>query len=94
MSRAFRDRPIRQKVNLLIAAASGVALVLAGLGLVVYDLTTIRPRAFRDLAAQAALIRINTTAALAFQDRQAATENLATLRARRGARVCDALRAG
>ena len=83
MRRAFRDRPIRQKVNLLIAAASGIALILAGIGLVTYDLTTVRPRAFRDLAAQAELIRINTTAALAFQDKRAATENLATLRARR-----------
>ncbi len=83
MSRAFRDRPIRQKVNVLIGAASGVALILAGLGLLVYDLTTIRPRAFRDLAAQAELIRINTTAALEFQDQQAATENLASLKARR-----------
>ena len=83
MRSAFRDRPIRHKVNLLIVVASGVALVLAGLGLVAYDLTTIRPRALRDLQAQAELIRINTTAALAFQDRRAATENLATLRARR-----------
>ena len=83
MRSAFRDRPIRQKVNLIIVVASCIALILAGLGLVVYDLTTIRPRAFRDLQAQAELIRINTTAALAFQDRRAATENLATLRAKR-----------
>ena len=83
MSRAFRDRPIRQKVNLLIAAASGIALVLAAVGLVVYDVTTVQPRALRDLMAQVELIRINTTAALAFQDRQAATENLSTLRAKR-----------
>ena len=83
MKTAFRDRPIRQKVNLLIVAASGIALVLAALGLVVYDLTTLRPRALRDLQAQAELIRINTTAALAFQDQAAATENLATLKAKR-----------
>jgi signal transduction histidine kinase/ActR/RegA family two-component response regulator len=83
MSRSFRDRPIRQKVNLLIAAASGIALVLAAVGLIVYDVTTVRPRALRDLMAQAELIRINTTPALAFQDREAATENLGTLRAKR-----------
>ena len=83
MSRAFRDRPIRQKVNLLIAAACGIALVLAAVGLIVYDVTTVQPRALRDLMAQMELIRINTTAALAFQDRQAATENLGTLRAKR-----------
>jgi two-component system, cell cycle sensor histidine kinase and response regulator CckA len=83
VSRAFRDRPIRQKVNLLIAAASGIALVLAAVGLVVYDVTTVQPRALRDLMAQVELIRTNTTAALAFQDREAATENLGTLRAKR-----------
>ena len=83
MRRAFRDRPIRHKVNLLIAAASGIALILAALGLIAYDVTTVRPRALRDLMAQVELIRTNTMAALAFQDRQAATENLNTLRAKR-----------
>jgi signal transduction histidine kinase/ActR/RegA family two-component response regulator/HAMP domain-containing protein len=83
MKGPFRSRPIRDKVNALIAVASGVALLLAGLGVLAYDLTTLRPRALRDLTAQAELIRINTTAALAFQDPQAAAENLATLRAKR-----------
>ncbi|HZB27237.1 MAG TPA: CHASE sensor domain-containing protein, partial [Gemmatimonadales bacterium] len=83
MSGRFRDRPIRDKVNLLIVAASGVALLLAALGVLAYDLTTLRPRAVRDLATQADLIRITTTPALAFQDPQAASENLATLRAKR-----------
>jgi PAS domain S-box-containing protein len=80
---AFKDRPIRQKVNLLIVAASAVALLLAAFGVLIYDLTTLRPRALRDVTAQAELIRINSTAALAFQDPKAASENLATLRAKR-----------
>jgi signal transduction histidine kinase/CheY-like chemotaxis protein/HAMP domain-containing protein len=79
----FRDRPIRNKVNALIIAASGVALLLAAVGVLTYDLTTLRPRALRDLTTQAELIRINTAPALAFQDPKAATENLATLRAKR-----------
>ena len=83
MSARFRDRPIRHKVNSLIVAASGGALLLAALGVVTYDLTTVRPRALRDLTAQAELIRINTIPALAFQDPTAAEENLATLRAKR-----------
>ena len=83
MKQRFRDRPIRDKVNRLIVVASGVALLLAGLGVLAYDLTTVRPRALRDLTTQAELIRINTTPALAFQDPQAATENLATLRLKR-----------
>ena len=83
MSPRFRDRPIRHKVNFLIVAASGVALLLAALGVVAYDLTTLRPRALRDLTAQAELIRINTAPALAFQDPKAAAENLAALKAKR-----------
>jgi signal transduction histidine kinase/CheY-like chemotaxis protein len=70
-------------MNLLIIAASGVALLLAAVGVLAYDLTTLRPRAVRDLTSQADLIRVTTTPALAFQDPQAATENLATLRAKR-----------
>jgi signal transduction histidine kinase/ActR/RegA family two-component response regulator len=80
---SFRDRPIQEKVNSLIVVASGVGLLLAALGVLAYDLTSLRPRALRDLTAQAELIRINTTPALAFQDPGAATENLATLRAKR-----------
>ena len=80
MTPRFRDRPIRDKVNSQILVASGVALFLAALGVLAYDLTTLRPRALRDLTTQAELIRINTTAALAFQDPRAAAENLATLR--------------
>jgi PAS domain S-box-containing protein len=83
LSRRFGDRPIREKVNGLILVASGIGLLLAALGLLVYDLTTLRPRALRDLTTQADLIRINTTAALAFQDPKAASENLATLRGKR-----------
>jgi PAS domain S-box-containing protein len=83
MRRRFRDLPIRVKLNSLIVLASGVALLLAALGVLVYDFTTLRPRALRDLTTQAELIRINTTPALAFQDPRAANENLATLRAKR-----------
>ncbi|HEX2250523.1 MAG TPA: CHASE sensor domain-containing protein, partial [Gemmatimonadales bacterium] len=83
MRTSFRDRPIQKKVTSLILVASGVGLLLAALGVLAYDLTTLRPRALRDLTAQAELIRINTAPALAFQDPRAATENLATLRAKR-----------
>lgn len=80
--RRFRDLPIRRKVTLLILGASGIALGLAAAGVAVYDATTTQPRILRDLTAQADIIRVTTTAALLFGDTDAATENLATLRAK------------
>jgi signal transduction histidine kinase/ActR/RegA family two-component response regulator/HAMP domain-containing protein len=76
------NRPIRQKVALLIGVASVIALLLAGGAVVLYEVTTFRPRADRDARTQADLIRANSIAALQFKDREAAAENLATLRTR------------
>ncbi len=78
----FRDRPIRDKVALLIAVASIVGMGLAGGAVVLYDLLTFRPRAVRDLNSQAEIIGLNTVPALLFNDPKAASENLATLRTR------------
>jgi signal transduction histidine kinase/ActR/RegA family two-component response regulator/HAMP domain-containing protein len=78
----LRDRPLRQKVALLIGAASIIGLLLAGGAVVLYEVTTFRPRAARDARTQADLIRANSIAALQFRDRDAAAENLATLRNR------------
>jgi signal transduction histidine kinase/ActR/RegA family two-component response regulator len=77
--RPLRDRPIRQKVALLIAAASAMGLVFAGIAVVVYELTTFRPRVLQDARTQADIIRLNSIASLQFNDSQAANENLATL---------------
>jgi two-component system cell cycle sensor histidine kinase/response regulator CckA len=78
----FRDSPIRHKAALLIGVAGVIALVVTAASLILYDLATVRPRGRRDLQAQADLLRVNTAAALAFNDSTAARENLATLRAR------------
>jgi methyl-accepting chemotaxis protein len=88
--RPLRDRPIRQKVAMLIAAASAMGLVFAGVAVVVYELTTFRPRVLADARTQAEIIRVNSIAPLQFNDRKAAQENLATLRIRntiRSARI-------
>ncbi len=82
MNRWVRRQPIRRKVALLIGAASVVALLLAGIAVVLYEYTTYRPRALRDAETQAELIRVNSVAALQFNDREAMSENLATLRSR------------
>ncbi len=80
--RPLRDRPIGQKVALLITIASGVGLLFASAAVVSYELTTFRPRALRDARTQAEIIRVNTIAPLQFDDARAATENLATLKNR------------
>ena len=78
----FRDLPIRRRVNLLIAGASALGLILAALAVLAYDLKTLKPRALNDLTAQADIVRVNSTAALQFRDPIAAAENLGTLAAR------------
>ncbi len=82
MSRRFRDLPIRRRVNVLIMAASAIGLVFAALGVLVYDLKTLKPRALSDATSQADIVRVNSTAALMFGDTLAAGENLRTLAAR------------
>ncbi len=82
MNRWVRRQPIRRKVALLIGAALVLALLLAGSAVVVYEFTTYRPRALRDAETQAELIRVNSVAALQFNDQEAMSENLATLRSR------------
>src|SRR5512134_1809930 len=88
--RPFRDRPIRQKVALLIGAASAMGLLFAGVAVLVYELTTFRPRVLQDARTQAEIIRVNSIAPLQFNDATAARENLATLENRseiRSARI-------
>jgi signal transduction histidine kinase/ActR/RegA family two-component response regulator len=81
MKKGFlRNRPIRQKVALLIAAAAVFGLLFAGAAVVAYELTTFRPRVLQDARTLADVIRVNTIPALQFDDDKAAAENLATLR--------------
>jgi signal transduction histidine kinase len=78
----IRSLPLRRKVALLIAAASVAGLALAAAAVLLYELTIFRPQLVRDARTQADLIRVNSIAALQFDDRRAAAENLATLRQR------------
>jgi PAS domain S-box-containing protein len=80
--RTFRDRPIREKLVLLIMITTIVALALAGVGIVIFDSILFRDGLERDLAALSRIISDNTTAAIMFDDPRAATETLNALRAR------------
>jgi signal transduction histidine kinase/CheY-like chemotaxis protein len=75
----FRDLPIRRKLTLIVMLTSGIALLLASVGFLAWDLYRFRADALQDLAAQADIIAENTVAALAFEDPDTARETLSTL---------------
>jgi len=73
---------IRGKLLLLIVAVTFVALFVSAIALVVYEARTYRERWVQDLQTQAEILGVSSIAALAFDDRTAARENLELLRAR------------
>src|SRR5579872_1826277 len=78
----LRDRPIGQKLVIIIMFTTAVALLLAGSGLLVADSLLFRQSIRRDLAALSEIVADNSSAALAFDDQEAATQTLNSLRAR------------
>jgi len=80
--RPLRDIPIRQKLMAIIMLVAAVALVLAGLGIVIADSYLFRQAMQRDISALAQIVADNSTAALAFNDPRTATDTLASLHAR------------
>jgi signal transduction histidine kinase len=80
--RLLRDVPIRRKLVLIIMLTTGGALILAGIGLLTLDYLRFRREMVTDLQTLAEIIAQNSTAALSFQDPQAAQETLAALRAK------------
>jgi len=80
--RTFRDIPIKQKLLIIIMGTTTVALLLEGIGIVAFDSILFRGYLERDLTALARIIADNSTAALAFNDPESATETLGALRVR------------
>ncbi len=81
--RPFRDRPIRQKVLILIVAASIVGLLFAGAFVSIYDMVSFRRRAVTDVQALAGVVSSNAISAIVFNDAAAAQEDLRALADRR-----------
>ena len=79
MTRAFRHLPIRLKLIAMIMTTCAAAVVLASLGYLLIDYYQTRGEIERDLSAQADLILQNSLAALDFDDKEVASENLNTL---------------
>jgi diguanylate cyclase (GGDEF)-like protein len=82
MKRArFRALPIKHKLMLISLQASSVALALACIGFVTYELITYRRAALDRLETVARVIAANSSAAILFDDPEAAIDTLSGLRA-------------
>jgi signal transduction histidine kinase/CheY-like chemotaxis protein len=73
---ALTRMPLVRKLALISAAATTVALVVAGVLLVRYDARDARARLERDIGLLADVVGSNSTAALSFGDRKIAAETL------------------
>lgn len=81
MMERFRDLSIQHKLTVTVTITAFVALVLASAAFLARDVATFRDAMVRRVSVLAQIIGINTSAALAFQDAQAAQEVLAALSA-------------
>jgi len=79
--RRLRDLSIRRKLTMIIMLATSVALLLACASLVSYEYVANRREMTQSIATLADIIGLNSTAALAFNDTDAAVETLGALRA-------------
>jgi PAS domain S-box-containing protein len=77
----LQSRSLRHKLNFIVVAATVLALGLSGVALVLFDLRNQSQSIRHDLAAQADIVGLASSAAFAFDDAKAATENLRALRA-------------
>lgn len=73
---------IRLKLNVIVLATTFFALLLAGLAVVAFDVRNQLATLRNDLVAQADIVGLASTSALAFDDAKVARENLSVLRAR------------
>ena len=83
MKRWFQDLPIRRKLALLIVATGCITLVLASAALLIFETIDLRAQTVGEISTIADAIGSNITAALTFQDREAADQTLGALRADR-----------
>jgi signal transduction histidine kinase len=79
----LKDTPIRRKLMAIILLTSFVALLLMGAEMAIFDYSELRQTTARQLATIGKITAANSTAALAFQNEDDATEILAALAAER-----------
>ncbi len=76
---SFRDISIKRKLIFITMVTCVIALFLAGVTYVAYDMLTLRDAMVRDVTMLSEIIGANSTADLTFNDQKSATENLAKL---------------
>ena len=79
----LKNTPIRRKVMIVILLTSGVVLLLTCAAFIAYELLTFRQTMVRNVSTLGEVITANSTAALAFDNQDDATEVLAALQAER-----------
>ncbi|MEJ1972224.1 MAG: CHASE sensor domain-containing protein [Lacunisphaera sp.] len=79
----FRNLPIQRKLMMIIVGTSGVVLLLTCTAFLAYDVLTFRRSAVRQLSTLGEVIAANSTAVLAFDNADDATEVLGALKAER-----------
>src|SRR2546428_12259365 len=79
----LRSLPFRHKLTLILTLTSGLALLLACAAFLAYDIVSFRVRMVGDLETLAQVVGDNSTAAITFNDPEAAEEVLGALRAKR-----------
>jgi two-component system NtrC family sensor kinase len=72
----LRDMPLKRRLLFTSLLANGVALLLASVAFVTYELVTLEESMVADLSGAAAIIGHNTGAALAFADPDSAAQTL------------------
>lgn len=77
----LKNMPIRRKLMTIVLVTTGAALLLTCIGFVIAQLVTLRQSRVRQLVTLSEVIASNSTAALAFDDRDAAAEILEALSA-------------
>jgi two-component system, sensor histidine kinase len=89
MKRRFAELSIHRKLVAVALLVTSMALVVALLGLTIFDVYRYQTRADDDAAALAGIIAENSAAAVTFLDQAAAEETLSTLRVRQAVtRAC------
>ena len=81
MSNFLRDIPIKRKLMFVVIFATTFALGLMCLALLGFELLTFRKELTTNTTVLAQIVGSNSAGALAFDDREGAQENLASLRA-------------
>src|SRR4051794_29654400 len=76
---AFKGKSIQSKLTVMTMVTTTAALLLASIGLMVYDLKSFREQMFQDLQTKAKIIGENTNAAISFDDSKGANDSLAAL---------------